>query len=285
MSELQVARPGDLDSLKVLLARCGAAAQFIAGGTDMLVAPREAPEAGWLIDISRTAGLSGIRHAGEALHIGATTTLSDLIASPEIATHAPVLAEAADLCGSVQIRNRATIGGNVANASPAGDLLPVLKCLDAGFSILGPDGTMTHRGFDETVGRLPRAALITAVVIPLEGSLPRAGFVKLGVRDDLTIARRNLARAAAIDPAGRFTAARLVAGAIAPLPLRLTAAEAVLEGADFTPQRVELFLEALLAAVDVAIPGRASQPYKRRAIMGLGLDLLAKVTGRRELAS
>lgn len=285
MTALQAARPRDLRALKALLAACGPDAHFIAGGTDMLVAPHEAPLEGWLIDISGTAGLDGVRRDGSTLWIGATTTLTGLMASALVRDHAPVLAEAADLCGSAQIRNRATIGGNVANASPAGDLLPVLKCLGARFEVLGQDGNILERSFDDTVGRLPTAALIVGVVVPIHAPAPRMAFVKLGVRDDLTIARLNLVMAAHVGAEVRLRGVSIFAGALAPRPLRLSSVEAVLEGADLQALPVDEYLAALLSAVDSAIPGRASQAYKRRAIMGLGLDLLEKLTGRKDLAS
>lgn len=285
MTALQAARPRDLPALKELLAACGPEVHFIAGGTDMLVAPHEVPREGWLIDISRTAGLEGVRREDNKLWIGATTTLNGLMSSPLIRDHAPVLAEAADLCGSAQIRNRATIGGNVANASPAGDLLPVLKCLDAQFMVLGQDEIIRERSFDDTVGRLPAAALIVGVVVPIPVPAPRMAFVKLGVRDDLTIARLNLVMAALVGADVRLRGVSIFAGALAPRPLRLPSVEAVLEGASLQALPVDEYLAALLSAVDAAIAGRASQGYKRRAIMGLGLDLLEKFTGRKDLAS
>lgn len=286
MTGLHAAAPRDCAALKALLAEASGPLCYIAGGTDLLIAPREPPRTGWIVDISRTCGLREIAVEDQTLRIGAAVTLSELIASDLVRSHVPVLARAADLCGSVQIRNRATLGGNVANASPAGDLLPVLLCLDAQFRVMGRDGSDRLVGFDDLVlGReetsLAPGDLISRIDVPLSPRLGRCGFVKLGRRDDLTISRLNLAMEADIDWAeGRFGEVRLVAGAIAPKPLRLAAVEAGLAGRRISPDAAAGFVEALLAAVDAAIPGRASQAYKRRAIMGVGLDLLAEVTGR-----
>jgi len=289
MSGLQAVSPNDLGALTAAVTQASGPVCFVAGGTDLLVAPRDAPEAGWIIDISRTAGLSGISAGGGMLRIGAATTLADLTRDPIIRRHAPVLARAADLCGSAQIRNRATIGGNVANASPAGDLLPILKCFEARFHILTRDGREAVKDFDQLVtgaGRTSLASgeLITAIVIPLAGRLTHSGFVKLGPRDDLTISRINLTMEADFDPASRALGeVRLMAGAIGPVPRRLDEVAQHLAFGVISQPRVMVFLEALAAAVDAAIPGRPSQAYKRRAIMGVGADLVEQVTGLSDL--
>lgn len=289
MSGVQAVSPRDLAGLTAAVAAASGPVCFVAGGTDLLVAPREAPAAGWIIDISRTAGLSGIAADGGMLRIGAAATLAKLTCDPIVLRHAPVLARAADLCGSVQIRNRATIGGNVANASPAGDLLPILKCFEARFHILRRDGKEMVKAFDQLVtgaGRtsLADGELIAAIVIPLDGRLTHSGFVKLGPRDDLTISRINLTMEADFDPASRAMGeVRLVAGAIGPVPRRFDEVAQCLAFAGVSEQRVMAFLEALASAVDAAIPGRASHAYKRRAIMGVGADLVEQVTGLSDL--
>lgn len=286
MSGLYAAAPADLGALKAMLANAAGPLCYVAGGTDMLVSPREPPHDGWLVDISRTLGLGDISLSDGTLRIGATATLTHLIRSDLIRQHLPVLAQAADLCGSVQIRNRATVGGNAANASPAGDLLPVLKCLDASFQVMRRNGGGESLAFDSLLigaGRtsLTPGSLITRIDIPLGPRLGRCAFVKLGRRDDLTISRLNLIMEADFDTgAGQFGAVRLVAGAIAPVPLRLDAVADELARKPITQETARRFLEALADAVDGAIPNRASHGYKRRAIMGLGLDLLAQITGR-----
>lgn len=289
MTGLRAARPADLPALSALLAETTLPLHYVAGGTDMLVSPRQAPTEGWLVDISRTRGLAEISLGADALRIGAAVTLSDLIASDAVRRHLPVLTRAADLCGSAQIRNRATIGGNVATASPASDLLPVLRCAGARFLLLARSGKIRTVEFEELVVGAGRTALapgelITRVDVPLKGRLQRFAFVKLGSRHDLTIARINLAMEADFDPMARhFGNVRLVAGAIAPVPLPLPDVAATIAWHDLTPERATAFMGRLADAVDRAIPGRASQGYKRRAIMGAGLDLLESLTGHEEL--
>jgi carbon-monoxide dehydrogenase medium subunit len=284
MMGLQAAIPADLGALRTLIAETKGPLCYIAGGTDLLVAPRAPPSEGWLIDISCTAGLAFIAADDKRLRIGGTTTIGALARDGDIQRRFGALAEAAELCGSAQIRNRATIGGNVAGASPAGDLLPALKCGEARFTVLGRDGAERRLGFDALVlgaGRTSLAPgdLIVEIEIPFAGRLSHSAFVKLGRRDDLAISRLNLTMEADFDRADRrFGDVRLIAGAVGPTPLSLEAAAGTLRGAKLSGPRVRAFSQALLSAVDAAIPGRASQPYKRRAVIGLGLELLQRIT-------
>lgn len=281
---LQAAIPSDIGALKTLLADWRGPICYIAGGTDLLVAPRAPPDDGLLIDISRTVGLAFVAADEARLRIGAATTIGALARDPTIRRLFGALAQAAELCGSAQIRNRATIGGNVAGASPAGDLLPALQCADARFVVLGRDGAERRLPFDALVAGAGRTTLapgdlIAEIEIPLAGRLSRSAFVKLGRRDDLAVSRLNLTMAADFDlPTLRFGEARLVAGAIAPTPLRLDSVAQTLRGRALRGAVARAFARALSSAVDAAIPGRASQPYKRRAVMGLAFDLLERIT-------
>ena len=132
-------------------------------------------------------------------------------------------------------------------------------------------------------GLLPTQAIVE-IEIAHAPRLNRSAFVKLGPRDDLAIARLNLAIEADFD-GQRFGAVRLYAGAIAPAPRRLDRVEATLVGRTLGPVTLDDFGRALVAEIDSAIPGRASQGYKRRAILGVGFDLVARLTGRDELGA
>jgi carbon-monoxide dehydrogenase medium subunit len=279
MSALAAAAPRDRAALATLLAEAAGPVAFIAGGTDLLVAPRALPCAGLLVDLSRARDLAAISVDRDALRIGAAATLAELAVHPQIRALAPALAEAAALCGSVQIRNRATLGGNVATASAASDITPALAGLEARFWTLSRDGERL-RPFEALIpaaggsGLAPGEAIIAAEIpLPRRG---RSAFVKLGPRDDLAIARLNLALEAEFDGA-RFGAVRLFAGAIAAAPQRLRRAEAALAGRAADAATLADFDRALSAEVEAAIPGRASLGYKRRAVVGLGRDLLGRL--------
>lgn len=237
---------------------------LIAGGTDRLIAPASLPAEGVILDLSRLAGLDQIGTAGDRLVLGAGVTVARLASDDRVARLAPVLARAARVFGSPQIRNRATIGGNVANNSPAADLTPAL--LAAGAMV------RLWRGGDERA--LPLESLLSRTLDPgeiiLGFDLPigeQGGFVKLGQRQEPAISRLTLAAAG---PAG---AMRLYAGAVSPVPRRLAGVEALLNAGD------PGFAEAVSRELAAANPGRASTRYKALAARGLAADLLSQLSG------
>ena len=278
---LRAAQPGDLAEVTALSSQHTGPVAFIAGGTDLIIAHENLHWPDLIVDITGIAGLDFINMTDTAIHIGAATTMASLAQHEGIRKNLPMLAQAAAQVGSVQIRNRATIGGNVASAVPAGDLLPVLKCLEARIEILRRDGRIVAPDFDDVViGRgetsLANGDLITGIVLPLKYAANRiSAFAKIGMREVLTIARLNMAIAASFDQvSNRVSDICIVAGAIGPLPLRLPAIEAVFQDRMIDQSLVDDFLSALVTEVDNAIPGRYSQAYKRHAITGLGIDLL-----------
>lgn len=240
---------------------------LIAGGTDMLIAPGQVPASGVLVDLGRIPELASIEMSAGTLTIGAALTASRLAVDPLVRRAAPALAQAADAFGSVQIRGRATIGGNIANGAAAADLAPALVAMQAEAGLLSPGGAAWVPVADLLASRpvLPARCALTAFRLP---ALPSAigAFIKLGRRQEPTISKLTLAAAG---PAGSL---RLVAGALGPAPRRLMRAEAALNAgaAEFT--------DLLAREVLDAIPGRASAAYKARAIRALGLDLLARLT-------
>ncbi|RUU57548.1 FAD binding domain-containing protein [Mesorhizobium sp. M2C.T.Ca.TU.002.02.1.1] len=276
MEGLSVAAPADMSQLRALFAATEGPMTFIAGGTDMLIARRPPPAGGLLIDLSRIAGMAFISTDSGDIRIGGATTVAAIAADHGLRARLPALAEAAAQCGSVQIRNRATIGGNIANAAPAADLLPVLVAAGARLECIGRDGASCELAI---CGYAPdRGHLIAEVILPRSGLLPRSAFVKLGPRQDLSISRLNIALLAEFRD-DHFGNVRIAAGALGPRPLRLPLAEAALVGKELAPATLRDFLSALTAEVDAAIPGRGSQAYKRRAIAGLGLNLVAQALG------
>ncbi len=282
MTKCLSAAPRTLQEVTALVGEFSGTITYIAGGTDLILALEHSVQPGLIVDLSAIHDLDFVDIDEERVRIGAATTMSALARHPALAVRLPVLAEAARQVGSVQIRNRATIGGNIASAVPAGDLLPVLKCLDCSVEVLRRDGTTTRYEFDETVigpGEtcLGDGDMIVAGSIPLPFAKNRvSAFGKIGRRTAPTIARISLAVCANYAPENsRINDIRIVAGAIGPVPLRLYAVEQRLKGRIVDQMLADDFLNALTAAVDSAIPGRYSQNYKRRAVMGLGLDLMA----------
>lgn len=263
-------------------------ATVLAGGTDLMPqshAGRVRP-AGTLLNIRRVSGLDCVEVDGAALRLGALTTVTTLLTHPLVREHAPLLAEAADHFASDQIRNVATLGGNVCNASPAGDLLAPLLALDAEIELasLAGDGSAQTRwlpldGFFTGPGRTRREAheLLTAVRVPLapRGQLVR--FHKTGTRPALDISTISIAFAARRDEAGRVHGVRLALGAVAPTPLRARRTEALLEG---QVPGAALAAQAAQCAADEATPiddVRATSWYRRELLRNMTRRMLDDV--------
>ena len=148
---MSAAQPCDLDALSFLIRQNHDRMTFVAGGTDLIIARKGDRWPGLTIDISRPDGLKEIEAGPIALRIGAGVSMATLTTDPVVARGAPMLAQAAVHVGSVQIRNRATLGGNIASALPAADLLPVLQCLGARVEILRRYGQKELLDLDQVV--------------------------------------------------------------------------------------------------------------------------------------
>ncbi len=271
MTQLGAVAPAAMPMLYALLEENRGPLRFIAGGTDMLVRPL--PESGVLVDVSAVDGMAFIEARGEDVRIGAATTVASICGHQALAARLAALGQAAGQFGSAQIRNRATIGGNIANGAPAADLVPVLLAADARLVLLKPGGL--RREVPLAADACMPGDLITEIILPSAGNSSTSAFVKLGPRSDLAISRICLALVAGFEN-GRFGAVRLAAGALGPFARRLPTAEAALSGRSLDASTLRDFIAALAAEVDMAIPGRLSQPYKRRAIAGIGLDLIGR---------
>jgi len=262
-------------------------ATVLAGGTDLMPQRRAGrlPAGHTLLNIRRVPGLDGITLEG-ALRLGALTTITTLRTHPLVLAHAPLLAEAADHFASEQVRNAATLGGNICNASPAGDMLPPLLALDAEIELAALDraGCVATRRvaldrFFTGPGRTARGAteLLTAVHLILPPPGTRMRFYKTGTRPALDISTIAIACAARIDDAGRLRGVRLALGAVAPTPLRARHAEALLEGAVLDAGLAE---RAAACAAEEATPiddVRASAWYRRELVHNMTRRVLTDV--------
>ena len=255
----------------------------IAGGTDWMVrGPLERTVSSPVLDVLRIEELHGITELSAAqvektsparsfgfdgLRIGATTTFAEIQADPRVLQHYPMLAQAAACIGARQIQNRATLGGNIVNASPAGDSLPVLLALNAQLEIEGPKGIRRvpydgfHTGYRSTA--LQDGELLVAALLPPGPS--HQGFRKVGTRRAQAISKVVVAMAAKIED-GHWSSMRIAAGSVAPTPVRLRAAEAATEGA---PVNIETAIETAEAAYGEISPIddlRSTARYRRWAL-------------------
>jgi CO/xanthine dehydrogenase FAD-binding subunit len=246
----------------------GTPAVPIAGGTDLMVQItgelREPPAR--MLDLSRVEALRGIDLEDGRLVLGARTTYTDIRRSALCREHLPVLAEAAATIGAAQIQNRGTIGGNVANASPAGDTLPILLACDATILVGGQRGEREVKASDFFVGyrrtALAPDELILQVRIPLaKGREVR--FRKVGTRRAQAISKVVLALAWQEGAGSAWHDVRLALGSVAPTPIRAAATEAVLEGERPTPEVADLAAETLAGELEPIDDVRSTAEYRR----------------------
>jgi CO/xanthine dehydrogenase FAD-binding subunit len=242
----------------------------VAGCTDLMVAEPEArADLPAVLDLLALPELRGISAQEDGLRVGATATFSEIRHSPLVGERYPALAAAAAEIGGWQIQNRATLGGNVVNASPAGDSLPVLLALDAAALVAGPDGQRRipyaafHTGYRQTA--LAAGELLVALHLPAPPTGSRQAFRKVGTRAAQAISKVVVCLLAAIED-GRFTAYRLSAGSVAATPLRLTTVEQEIVGRPANEETAALAGRLAAAAVEPIDDVRSTAAYRRFAL-------------------
>jgi len=258
----------------------------IAGGTDVMV--RITGEIGEppvrLLDLWRLDELRGITSDGEAITLGALTTYTDIRRSAACREHLPALVEAAATIGAAQIQNRGTLGGNVANASPAGDTLPVLLALDAEIDVGGSRGERTIPAAKFWVAyrrtALAPDELILRVRIPVAGGR-EARFRKIGTRRAQAISKVVMALAwrERDGASGRaWSDVRLALGSVADRPIRVGKTESVLESRPPTPETADAAAASLAAEIGPIDDVRSTADY-RRAVAARVLHRLIRDAG------
>jgi CO/xanthine dehydrogenase FAD-binding subunit len=260
-----------------------AGAVKVAGATDLLVIDHATGrEHKSVLNVLGIAELLGIRVVGDQLSVGAASTFTQIRQSAEVAKHAPALIEAAATIGALQIQNRATIGGNIANASPAGDSLPALLALGALLVLAGPSGERVvpyngfHTGYRKTV--LGEDELIERILIPLPAPTVQI-FRKVGARAAQAISKVVVAFASDRPAERSLGNVRLAMGSIAAVPMRLREVESLIEGEPLTrdlADRAAALVETTISPIDDV---RSTALYRRhvagRVVRRLLLDLLA----------
>lgn len=277
-SDIEYLRPSSIEEAIGFLSDHGPETKALAGGTDLLIDIRSGElKARYVMDISRISQLKEITVTDDGLSIGAGATIADIQRSETVTRLAPVLGKACLKFGSPQVRNTATIGGNIANASPSADTFPPLIVHEALAVVAGPKGerripveksasgpNKTCIGSDELVVRF--------ILKPAEGKLFE--FLKIGRRKALAIARVSMAMLAEKNDAGAICFFRFCLGSSTPVPCRMTEVEEFLTGK--VPDEA-LITEAgrITAEKMIEISGRRSTTvYKEPALKGLFRQLL-----------
>ena len=271
LSKLDVVRPRDLAQALQLLhgSLRGERLVPLAGGTDLLVLLNSGVVPGRrFLDLWGLRGLRGVRERDGGLEIGALTTFGDLLGDPRVARRWPALAAAAAEIGAWQVQNRGTLGGNIANASPAGDSLPVLLALEAvvlARSVRGPRAvpfTKLFLGYRDLA--LEPDELITAVTLPPPPARARQFFRKVGTRRAQSISKVVLAGLLRTGRDGRVDVARVALGSVAPVTLRACRVEQVLLGARPGARALAAARAALLQDIAPIDDIRSERDYRLR---------------------
>lgn len=270
-------QPASLIEYKEILDGMGEANYaFLAGGTDLIAGfegGQPLPE--HLIDIKAITDLKGIRKGKQHVEIGAMTSIETLRRDDYIQRHFPALAQACEEFGSAQIRHRATLGGNIANASPAADTLPALYIYNASVKLRGMNGerVVGIHDFILSPGEvdLQRGEVVLSILLPRTDH--QSLFYKLGLRQAMAIAVVNYAILYKIVDR-RFTELSVAAGAVAPSVVFLnTFTEAVVSKGSIPDQAIDL-IETDIDPIDDI---RATAGYRRTVLKNLLLNTLTEL--------
>jgi len=264
--------PSTLDEAVGILAEHGDDAHVIAGGASLVLMLRQqllAPR--FLVGLRRIDALRGIETTPDGgLRIGATTTHRMIERTPAVREYAPALAEAVGMVGTVRIRNQGTIGGNLAHADPAQDPPTILLALDAVVHVVGSAGPRDipidelFVDFFET--SLQPTEIVTAVSLPPRSPSAAAHYVKFLPRSKDDYATVAVA-VSGVSREGRWTRVRIACGAAGPVPMRVAAAEAAVEGGTLDEASIARAAGAVGEAVDPIADLRGSADYKREMAM------------------
>ena len=286
MTELQLyIAPTSLDQAVACLK--GGDVTIFAGGTDLTPQTQSGKVRfkQTLMNIRHVPELGGIALEGGEIRIGALATITEIMDSPLVRQHLPVLVDACDHFASDQIRNAGTLGGNICNASPAGDTLIPLLVLDASVELACMRGAGLHKRsmplseFFIGPGKTRRAPdeLLTAGRSPVPGPGHVARFHKLGTRPALDISTIAIGIAGTLKD-GRLSDVRVAFGAVAPTPVRASLTEQALEGQRLDETTIEKAADIARDEVTPIDDVRASAWYRKEMIHNITRRMLSHVS-------
>ncbi|MCX6357846.1 MAG: xanthine dehydrogenase family protein subunit M [Candidatus Aureabacteria bacterium] len=281
MKTIETHSPRTLEEALALLEMMGDGIRVIAGATDVVVQVLERKKDPCaLLNLSYLEELRYIREEGDLLAIGALTTHREIERSPLVMAHAPLLAEAAFIVGSPQIKNLGTVGGNIANASPVADTVPALMVLGATLILRSRGGTRTVplAGFASGPGRtiLKPGELITQVLFPVLRHDEISFYERLGQRRLLSISKVGVAfRARRRD--NRMTNVAIALGAVAPRVIMAPNTAAFLEGKEYAAVVAEEAARIVETESKAITDMRSTDTYRNRMAGALLIRGMARV--------
>lgn len=266
MKEFEYLKPDSIKKTISILSQFGEKAQILNGGTDLIVEMRDKiiqPE--YLVDIKAIPQLNRITYyKQDGLNIGATVTLNEISNSKVVQTHYPILVKACKTVGSYQVRNRATLAGNICNASPAADTAPPLLVLEAKVNIIGPTGEKIvpinkfFTGVKKNI--LKKGEIVTSITIPPIKGKWVGVYLKQGRKKEVDLATVGVAVVCIRDEV------RIALGAVAPVPVRAFKTEELLRGKTIDESLLEKAGKSALTEVSPISDIRSSQEYREEII-------------------
>ncbi|MHA1158249.1 MAG: FAD binding domain-containing protein [Alphaproteobacteria bacterium] len=245
--------PTSLDDAVALLAGEPERARVLAGGTDLLVQLRyQGAEPDLIVDIKRIPGMRDIQHSDDGWRIGAAVSAAALGEHAALKAAWPGVVEAAELIGSTQVQSRATVVGNLCNASPAADSVPAMIAASAVAEITGPQGSRTVPVEDVAtspgVTSLGAGELVTAILLPNRPARTGDAYLRFIPRTEMDIAVVGVGICLTLGEGGICTAARVALGAVAERALLVDEAAQALIGSTLDEAATERLMAAVRAA-------------------------------------
>ena len=285
MRRFEVALPEDLDECLRFLADRGPESKLLAGGTDLLPQMKNGvttPK--HVIDLTGVARVHLLESEAKAgLRIGSAVPARQVELDARVRNGYAAIADAAALIGSVQVRNLASVGGNLCNAAPSADMAPPLLALEAQAVIAGPKGERRvplsdfFAGVRKTV--LGPDELLVEIVTPPPGPRSGGSYIRHTPRRELDIAVVGVASQVTLSN-GVCAKARIALAAVAPTPIRATAAEAALEGKALTPELIDRAAELAVQSARPISDQRGSADFRRHLVRVLTRRTLTAALAR-----
>lgn len=275
MSLNQVYNGKDIDEVVELLGKYGKEAKIIAGGTDIVIALRNgkiSPKV--LIDITKIEELKKIVVDEEYITIGGGVTFTQIIENSLFKRNLYGLHKACRMVGSPQIRNKGTIGGNIANGSAAADGVPPLIALGSIVTFVSIEGIREITLEDYYYDQIRENELLTQIKFKKPKDNQTLTFSKLGLRKALAISRLTASALLEFDENDRIQFARVASGALGKYPMREVEVEEYLIGKKIDEETIEEAVEVLQRSMDERLKGRSTLPYKRTAISSILREVL-----------
>ena len=263
--------PETIQDAVALLAGADVTPKALAGGTDLIIQMSSlVDESRLVVNLKKIPELMSASIGGEGLKLGPSMSCAELTAREDIKAIYPGLVESAYLIGSTQVQGRASVGGNLCNASPAADTIPALIAIGARCVIVGPSGerTVAVEDFVTGVGQncLEKGELVRLITAPVPAENTSDAYLRFIPRSEMDIAVAGAGVSITLDNDGQCTAARVAIGAVAPTALLVPEAAAALVGSKLEETALQAAADAATAASSPITDRRGTIEYRRHVV-------------------